>query len=522
MMYKFSMFVLSIALCLSAVAAYYSILGLMAIFSMAAIPIVIMGCILEIAKVTVTIWLHQYWHRAKFFMKTYLTLAVISLAVLTSMGIFGFLSKAHLDQIVPAADISAQVQIFDDRIKSERDNIEASRVALRQMDTQVDARLGRSSDEKGAERAIQIRRSQSKERQQLQNDIAVAQKNIVLFQQQRSPVASEARKVEADVGPIKYIAALLYGDDPDPNLLEKAVRLVIILIVTVFDPLALMMVLAGVSSLGWSKESKANGNLTKIPNNIVNIEPLENIAQQQKTNSTDNSWQEPTDSRSYENIDDPLDQLIPDSTVDSIVLDVSDDGPGYYRCLDNGLADTVEQLPQTKTATNIKLASIHDNLMNGGIADEDLERITFHNMTKDGYVSSSVTDGEGNLSTKNHKKEALLAMYPNLKIKADNIQLNLNKIEFGTEFSLMPIKGDMFLRVDIFPTRLFKFNGHKWIELDKNISNGYLFDEQYIKHLIDKISKGEYDPELLNSNEQQQIEEYLNKSNLLAKDDTGN
>jgi hypothetical protein len=176
--------------------------------------------------------------------------------LITSMGIFGFLSKAHLDQAVPAGDISSQVQIFDDKIKTERDNIEAARKALKQMDAQVDEKLSRTTDDRGAERAVQIRRAQSKERTNLQNEISSAQKKISALQEQRAPIASQARKVEAEVGPIKYIAALIYGDNPDANLLEKAVRWVIILIVLVFDPLALVLILAADQTFTWHRPKR--------------------------------------------------------------------------------------------------------------------------------------------------------------------------------------------------------------------------------------------------------------------------
>jgi len=252
----FGYILLLIALTISAVAAFYSIAGLTAIFAAAFWPIVVMGTVLELGKIATTVWLHKYWDRAALQFKLYLVPAIAILMLITSMGIFGFLSKAHLDQAVPAGDISSQVQIFDDKIKTERDNIEAARKALKQMDAQVDEKLSRTTDDKGAERAVQIRRSQSKERSNLQNEIATAQKKISSLQEQRAPIASQARKVEAEVGPIKYIAALIYGDNPDANLLEKAVRWVIILIVLVFDPLALVLILAADQTFEWHRPRK--------------------------------------------------------------------------------------------------------------------------------------------------------------------------------------------------------------------------------------------------------------------------
>ena len=255
----FGYLLLAVALTISLTAAFYSIAGLTAIFAAAFWPIVIMGSVLELGKVITTVWLHKYWDRVAVQFKLYLVPAIGILMLITSMGIFGFLSKAHLDQAVPAGDISSQVQIFDDKIKTERDNIEAARKALKQMDAQVDEKLSRTTDDRGAERAVQIRRTQAKERTTLQNEISTAQKKISALQEQRAPVASQARKVEAEVGPIKYIAALIYGDNPDANLLEKAVRWVIILIVLVFDPLALVLILAADQTFAWHREDKRKG-----------------------------------------------------------------------------------------------------------------------------------------------------------------------------------------------------------------------------------------------------------------------
>jgi hypothetical protein len=245
-----------VALCLSSVAAFYSIVGLTAIFAAAVVPIVIMGSILEVAKLVVTVWLHEYWRQCRWVMKLYLVPAVGVLMLLTSMGIFGFLSKAHLDQAVPTGDVAAQVALIDEKIRTQRDNVDTARAALKQMDEQVNARLSRSDDEKGAERAVQIRRQQGREREQLQRDIAQAQQRIAQLNEERAPIASQLRKVEAEVGPIKYIAALIYGDNPDSNLLERAVRWVIIVLVAVFDPLAVIMLLAATESLAWERRAR--------------------------------------------------------------------------------------------------------------------------------------------------------------------------------------------------------------------------------------------------------------------------
>jgi hypothetical protein len=283
-------------LSISAVAIYYSVAGLMAIFAAALIPIMIMGIVLEIGKLAATVWLKQNWQRAPRFLKSYLLIAITALMLLTSMGIFGYLSKAHLDQAVPTGDVAAKVALLDEKIKTERDNIETARTALKQMDAQVDARLSRSDDEKGAERAVQIRRQQQAERGRLQKDIADAQARIAKLNEERAPIAAELRKVEAEVGPIKYIAALIYGDNPDANLLESAVRWVIIVIVLVFDPLAVILLLASQYSFAWFREQKENPTDEKSIDKEEAEEPKEmasDIAELEQ-HTTKHDWPMPT------------------------------------------------------------------------------------------------------------------------------------------------------------------------------------------------------------------------------------
>jgi hypothetical protein len=259
------------AIVLSGIAAYYSIIGLVAIFSAAVIPVAVMGTSLEIAKLVVASWLYRFWNNIPFLMRTYFTVALVILMLITSMGIFGFLSKAHLDQAVPTGDIAAKLALIDEKIKTQRDNVELSRKALAQMDAQVDARLSRSDSEQGAERAVQIRRQQTAERAKLQREIAEAQKVIASLNEERSPIAAEVRKVEAEVGPIKYIAALIYGDNPDENTLERAVRWLIIILIFVFDPLAVLMLIA--ANLTQIRQRELDKNVTIQASEPVKEEP---------------------------------------------------------------------------------------------------------------------------------------------------------------------------------------------------------------------------------------------------------
>jgi len=230
-------------LSLSAVAVYYSVVGLTAIFAAAVVPIIIMGTTLEISKLVATIWLKQNWNTAPLMIKTYLFTAIVVLMIITSMGIFGFLSKAHSDQNLVSGDVLAKIAVYDEKIKTAKENIDVDRKQLKQMDEAVDQVMGRSADEKGADKAVALRRGQVKDRTRLLQDIEAQQKIISSLNEERAPIAAEVRKVEAEVGPIKYIAAFFYGNT-DTTILEKSVTWVIITIIIVFDPLAIILLLA--------------------------------------------------------------------------------------------------------------------------------------------------------------------------------------------------------------------------------------------------------------------------------------
>jgi hypothetical protein len=243
-------------LTISAVAIWYSVAGLVSIFAAAMIPIIVMGVVLEVSKLIATVWLKINWNRAPVFIRTYLLIAIVILMVITSMGIFGFLSKAHSEAGLVSGDVQAKIAVYDERIKTERDNIEAARKALAQMDATVDQTIARSKTDQGAVNANTMRQRQAKERAQINSDIAKSQKTIAALNEERAPIAAEVRKVEAEVGPIKYIAAFIYGDNPDTNLLEKAVTWMIIIIVSVFDPLAVILLLASQYSFQWFRRAK--------------------------------------------------------------------------------------------------------------------------------------------------------------------------------------------------------------------------------------------------------------------------
>jgi hypothetical protein len=540
----FGILTLATALIISVGAAYYSILGLTAIFAAAFWPIVILGSSLEVGKIVSTLWLHKYWHRAEIQYKIYLSAAVAILMVLTSMGVFGFLSKAHLDQAVPSGDIQAQVQIYDDKIKTQRDNIEAARKALRQMDEAVDQTMSRSSTEQGADKAANLRRGQARERGNLQNDISRAQGEITKLQEQRAPIASQARQIEAEVGPIKYIAALIYGDNPDANLLEKAVRWVIILIVIVFDPLALTLLLAATKTFEWerginiSAPGKKNDEEDNVdswfnrakdrarfwdkqkklePNNTIDenqyyistLDNVEPVVENQTNTEAENEYFEPTTPK-YE----PDDGPVTDEQFEQIKQSVPQENKkkNVLSSLDAmwGRATSIFKRDSEAEHAPVEELAVVDQ------ADDEF--------TKDKIAERAWKD-ENPGKTLKHERDLLgtgvIKILPwqdptfrsrvlgEIGLEADNVPHAGEVKGFGTQFPTNSSKGDMFLRVDRLPSGLYKFNGNMWIEIDKSLTDAHAYDDAYIDHLIEKISTGEYDPELLSDAERDSIEKRL-------------
>ena len=384
----FGILTLITALSISAVAIYYSVAGLMAIFAAAALPIMIMGGTLEIAKLVTAVWLHKYWSRAAWWLKAYLSVAVVVLMFITSMGIFGFLSSAHIEQTSASTESVARVESITSEIDRQTSIIERAETRVRQLESsgtgsdanvqsQIDkeqeridnayerinpaiaeqntiiasvtalfqgeldridselaalqnsidvgdiakaqAMVGAKADgdfgpataraftawqdAKRAERGewlqkiqdaaqsptvvaarTEISRLRSTAEQQIadsntlinrlrnqlgttdnaaqiQTDVDAQQERIKLatieidvLTDERIKLEAEYRKLEAEVGPIKYIAEFVYGDTADTNMLEEAVRWVIIIIIFVFDPLAVLLLIAAQYTFEFRKK----------------------------------------------------------------------------------------------------------------------------------------------------------------------------------------------------------------------------------------------------------------------------
>jgi hypothetical protein len=220
--HKLSILTFVTSLAIAAVAAWYSIIGLTAIFSAAVIPIIIMGIVLEIGKLVAASWVYTHWKETGILLKTYLVSAVVVLMLITSMGIYGFLSKSHIDAGINTTEISVKLD-----------------------------RLEKMNEGWFITRGIKQREKEGEEREQLNDIITKSETKIDNLLDKKSEYQLEVKNFEVEVGPIKYIAALVYEDDANKNL-DKTVRYVILLLIFVFDPLAVLLLIS--ANMSYRKE----------------------------------------------------------------------------------------------------------------------------------------------------------------------------------------------------------------------------------------------------------------------------
>ena len=256
---------LFIALSISAVAAYYSIVGLMAIFSAAAFSIAVMGVVLEIGKLVTASWLYQNWKTVPKILKYYLTSAVVILMFITSMGIFGYLSKSHIDAGTNTSQITVKLDRVNSRIASEQKTIDRAERQLVNLDKALERYVELGAVSKGLDR----RESQEEERTKLTNMVNKSQEKIDQYLDEKSEYELEIKNFEVEVGPLKYISALIYGDDA-LTFLENAVRWVILILVFVFDPLAVLLVVAANISINDYNNQKRKERLRNFKKNTKN------------------------------------------------------------------------------------------------------------------------------------------------------------------------------------------------------------------------------------------------------------
>ena len=267
--------VLIAGLLLSGTAAYYSIIGLLAIFPGAIVPIALMGSSLEFAKLVAASWLYRNWDIAPKILKGYFVFAIIVLMFITSLGTFGYLSKVHLESSIGVADNSLEISRIEQQIAAEQRKVGNAQRSLESLDSVVD---------KAFFDGTRIRNQQKTERTALNFVIENSDAKIEKLTSDLVPLRRSNIESEAKIGPLKYIAELIYGKDEAANYFDSAVRFVIILIVLVFDPLAVLLLIA--ANISFSQPKKKEDDVErkepkqKKPNYIV--EKIETVQAKRK------------------------------------------------------------------------------------------------------------------------------------------------------------------------------------------------------------------------------------------------
>ena len=263
------------ALSISIIAAGYSIIGLATLFAGAAVPIIAMGSALEIGKLVAASWLYQNWRSdVPKLLKAYLFAAIIVLIFITSMGIFGFLSKAHLDQVQPTSGNTIKIKTIDNQITRQQNIIDRSEKTLVQLDKSIEVFLNNDF----ATRGLKERKKQEEERNELNTAIKNASDEIAKLSTEKANLQLAQDKIEAEVGPIKYVAELIYGDDAKSHF-DEAVRIVILILIFVFDPLAVLLLIAANISL---RQWRLKRNLTKAKEEKRLEDKLQRLEKQSK------------------------------------------------------------------------------------------------------------------------------------------------------------------------------------------------------------------------------------------------
>jgi hypothetical protein len=251
------------ALCLSAVSAYYSIVGLAAIFHSAWLSVVILATVLEVCKLVLASWLYKNWHQTHGLLKSYLTCAVIVLMLITSMGIFGFLSKAHVEQDTVNQGTQLRLEQLDMQLGQRQQDLERIQRDLAQLDRSINIQL----DANRAQTALAARRQQTAERDRLRAELETTQNQILGINQQRTATRQEQNNQMSKLGPLVYVAELFGMDGED----RTAVKWMIAILVLVCDPLAVLMIVAANSRMGRAEAVIPLGSLkwSETENSLV-------------------------------------------------------------------------------------------------------------------------------------------------------------------------------------------------------------------------------------------------------------
>ena len=508
------------ALSISGVAAYYSIYGLTAIFSGVFWPIVIMGSVLEVGKIVSTVWLHTYWHHLKLSLKAYMSLAVVILMFITSMGIFGFLSKAHIEVTSQAGGGDLLIQQVDQNIAIEQQRIADARKVMAQMDDAVAALLKGSGA--NAERdnnrtaamttqATKLRDSQKKERESLNASIDTANNRIAELSRQKLKLNQEQLKMEAEVGPIKYIAQLIYDDGASKDMMERAVRWVIIVIVAVFDPLAVSMVLGvtivmnnrrrehdmlehePVRDSEGTRDIELPVGVERVVERVVEVEvPVEVIREVEVVREV------PVEViKEVEVIREvPVEVLVPDTELEQelaealVMLEDALNKPAEIQYVDRIVEKTVEVIKEVPVEV-IKEIQVTDTT-NLTALTRELDTLLQENIRKENQIHAL-------------KAELKIKEQEQAGIAADEFDDEVNTSLLGTQLPDTAETGQLYLNIKT--EKLYKYTGTEWLVVDKQMNSSYTMDEHWQNWKLGQLTRGEAEWDDLTVAEQTALEQ---------------
>jgi len=554
------------ALSVSAIAIYYSVVGLTTIFAASVIPVAIMGTALEVAKLVTAVWLHKHWRNAIWWLKSYLSIAVVVLMFITSMGIFGFLSKSHIEQTAASDEQTAKIESITGTItrgeaKVARLQGEIDKLNSGTADTRVDTLIEREQKElerltdvvnvekavlrEAAEKSISsingqidtaraameaelsntffgkdgvrkkfddtqaeynteiqvIRRnleddlakvdtkyapqftevnnrlSKLKEQSEektgtietritaIETQLTAVQKEVDDARENKAVLESQFRKLEAEVGPVKYIAEFIYSSEADRNLLEEAVRWVIVIIIFVFDPLAVLLLIASQYSFEMRRPAPAAEDLDDAWNNVEVLQPREEATQEKADTLVVKEPAPPKKKKVVRKKKIVNKEPIREDNNEQVDTDQKPNEAS------NQITEKSVGRISTDEEVQVKLISIGDD-----------------------YIS---------FNDKNYNRHALRQSFPEFRFDFQHT------VDFGPRFPAKVPVGKLFIRSDFLPTTLYRFNGSTWDPQDKNILMATAYSDNYIEHLVNLVGNSDYDPELLNNIEKRKIQEKL-------------
>ena len=235
------------SLLVAGVAAWFSVIGLATIFSGSWWPVIVMGGVLEVGKLVTAGFLHINWNQINALMKSYLSAAVLVLMLITSLGIFGFLAKANIEQNLQGDSFSLELSIIDKRLEAKE--AELTRIETRTANLDTIINTARPQDRN------YIDRKQRDERAQIAADIDLVVEDIVRLNEDKLPLQREQLVQEGEIGPIKYVAEMIYGEDAQDKI-DNAARILILFIIFAFDPLEVLLLVASLGLIARRSDVK--------------------------------------------------------------------------------------------------------------------------------------------------------------------------------------------------------------------------------------------------------------------------